>query len=474
MKRLAFFALLVLSVALVARAQETTPPPDPDRYTDLREITNARGFPQLGYPSAPISVIIYGAFDDVQSGVFYGAGFPALLERARTGEIVLVYVPMAGRGTIPTGRGAARAAICAGEQDAFWEFHDLLFTWQSTFGADAFSGARLIDGANNLPISDLLFTWQSTFGADAFSGARLIDGANNLPISRPLWDACMLSDRPDAVLLEGEATAASEPLFAITPYITINGVPTLPDADSLTASIEFEVTRNVATFEAALDTSAEPALDGTPDPEATEPVVITLEPLMGASITPPLIIGLPQGWAYGYDVLVLQDVDAIRNIPIAVYMGPVTGGTGTIILVWGFPNLIPSLTENGIAEPNLWADGLRLLRLAVIEQGCNIGTDLRRDYSIGGLASVGTSFAAVGCPELADTRGWFAGLQQFARGWFAGLQQFGLNFVFYTYVEPISAMDASAPDELQRILDTVRFVVPPTATPTLLTPTPAP
>ncbi len=433
MKRLAFFALLVLSVALVARAQETTPPPDPDRYTDLREITNARGFPQLGYPSAPISVIIYGAFDDVQSGVFYGAGFPALLERARTGEIVLVYVPMAGRGTIPTGRGAARAAICAGEQDAFWEFHDLLFTWQSTFGADA------------------------------FSGARLIDGANNLPISRPLWDACMLSDRPDAVLLEGEATAASEPLFAITPYITINGVPTLPDADSLTASIEFEVTRNVATFEAALDTSAEPALDGTPDPEATEPVVITLEPLMGASITPPLIIGLPQGWAYGYDVLVLQDVDAIRNIPIAVYMGPVTGGTGTIILVWGFPNLIPSLTENGIAEPNLWADGLRLLRLAVIEQGCNIGTDLRRDYSIGGLASVGTSFAAVGCPELADTRGWFA-----------GLQQFGLNFVFYTYVEPISAMDASAPDELQRILDTVRFVVPPTATPTLLTPTPAP
>ncbi|PJF24317.1 MAG: hypothetical protein CUN53_18435, partial [Phototrophicales bacterium] len=97
------------------------------------------------------------------------------------------------------------------------------------------------------------------------------------------------------------------------------------------------------------------------------------------------------------------------------------------------------------AEPNLWADGLRLLRLAVIEEGCNIGTDLRREYSIGGLAATGTQFSAVNCPELPDTRGWFA-----------GLQAQNLNFVFYVFTTPITALDEAAPT-LQRILDSVAF-----------------
>jgi protein-disulfide isomerase len=430
MKRLVMLILTLLSLAIIVSAQDAIPTPDPARYADLRPIINARGFPQIGFPSAPVSVVIYGAFDDPASGEFFRDGYPTLIERVRTGEIVLVYVPMAGRGAIPTGRGAARAAICAGEQGAFWEFHDQLYTWQATDGDEAYAGSRLIDGA-----------------------ARL-------PISRSAWDECMLSDRPDAVLLEGEATAASVLTFTTTPFVTVNDVPSALDRDSLIGAIQFESARNVATFEAALDATPEATAEGTPDPESTEPVVVTLEPLLGEAVTPPLIIGLPPDWVYGYDTLLLQDVDAIRNMPIAVYTGPVTGGTGTLVLIWGFPNLIPSLNDAGIAEPNLWADGLRLLRLAVIEQECNIGTDLRRDFSIGGLAAVGTTFAAVDCPELADTRGWFA-----------GVQQFGLNFVFYAFAEPISAMDGSAPDELQRILDTVRFVAPPTATPP---PTPAP
>ena len=98
-------------------------------------------------------------------------------------------------------------------------------------------------------------------------------------------------------------------------------------------------------------------------------------------------------------------------------------------------------------EPDIWTDGTRLLRLAIVETGCNVGTDLRRNYSVGGLQAVGTQFAAVGCPQLPDTRGWFA-----------ALRQFNANFVFYVYTDPISAMDGSTPDELQAILDTVQFV----------------
>jgi hypothetical protein len=125
------------------------------------------------------------------------------------------------------------------------------------------------------------------------------------------------------------------------------------------------------------------------------------------------------------------------------------------VLLWGFPSLVPtnaldpaSALLGTAPAPDLFADGLRLLRLAVIEPACNIGTDLRRDYRVGGLAAVGTQFAAVDCPQEADTRGWFA-----------GVQSGGLNFIFYVYADPITAMDMGR-DELQAILDTVVFRVP--------------
>ncbi len=410
--------------AAVTSAQDAVPVPtlDPNRYNALNETINLRGFPQIGFPNAPVSVVLYSAFDDPASGVFWRDHFPTVLARVRTGEILLTFVPLAGRGSIPTGRGAARAAICAGEQGAFWNFHDLMFTYQLSYG-DA-----------------------------AYAGERLVEAASQPPLNRAQWDQCMLSDRADAVLTEAEATAASNSIPITTPFITVNDVPTLPTASSIEAGIELAVNRGVATFEAAL--SATEAVEGTIDPEATEQVVVTLPPLLGTSYPPPLIIGLPPGWQYGYDTLALQDFDAMRNVPIAIYTGPVTGGTGTIVLMWGFPNLIPASGIDGGIEPNLWADGLRLLRLAIVEQECNIGTDLRRDYSIGGLTAVGTQFAAVNCPELPDTRGWFA-----------GLQQFNLNFVFYTFTDPIEAMDGAAAGELQRILDSVRFVEPATATP---------
>ncbi len=426
MKRSVLLPFLIMGLlisAAVSSAQDAAPTLDPNRYSSLPQQINLRGFPQIGYPNAPVSVVIYAAFDDPASGVFWRDHFPAALARVRTGEVLLTFVPLAGRGNIPTGRGAARAAICAGEQNAFWSFQDTLFTYQLNYGDQAYAGERLIEAAS-----------QSS-------------------INRAEWDQCMLSDRADAVLTEAEATVASNSIPITTPFVTVNDVPTLPTASSIEAGIQLAVNRGVATFEAALAVTESP--EGTVDPNATEEIVVTLPPLLGTSYPPPLIIGLPPGWQYGYDTLALQDFDAMRNVPIAVYTGPVTGGTGTIVLMWGFPNLIPVSGVDGGVEPNLWADGLRLLRLAIVEQDCNIGTDLRREYSIGGLTAVGTQFAAVSCPELPDTRGWFA-----------GLQQFNLNFVFYTFTDPIEAMDGAAASELQRILDSVRFVEPATPTPT--------
>ncbi len=217
--------------------------------------------------------------------------------------------------------------------------------------------------------------------------------------------------------------------------------------------------------------------------ESTEDVV-QLPPVLGQSVNPPLDINLPKDWKVAEnDALIIPDVDgSIRSIPFVAYSGPIKGGTGTIVLLWGFPSLVNPFGANGTPSaadianaidpslaqaiggptpappaPDLWSDGLRLLRLAIVEQGCNIGTDLKRTYSVGSLSGVGTQFAAVNCPDkLPDTRGWFV-----------GLDSSGLNFIFYMYSDPIAAMDTGH-DDLQAILDTVTFHAPdatPEATP---------
>lgn len=216
---------------------------------------------------------------------------------------------------------------------------------------------------------------------------------------------------------------------AATPTITPSLVPTASSTPQPTSTrVEPEAT-------ATLEVTAAPT-----------PIIVTLPAVTGEELPPPLDIALPEGWQYGYNVLALNDVDAIQAVPVAVYTGPVTGGTGTIVLLWGFPNITagnPLMPDSG--QVDLWVDGLRLLRLAVVEQGCNIGTDLRQTYRIGSQEAVGTQFAAVDCPELADTRGWFA-----------GLQHENLNFVFFVYTEPIDALNPGR-DALQSILDSVQF-----------------
>jgi hypothetical protein len=236
------------------------------------------------------------------------------------------------------------------------------------------------------------------------------------------------------IILLAACAPAAEPTPTPSPFPTL--VASLTSTPAPTAELVVET----------------PAAETTPGALTETPVVITVEPLLGQPVEPPLEIALPDGWAEQMnDTLLLPDVDAMRPIPFVVWSGPVTGGTGRILLLWGFASMIggnPFETQLETPAPDAWADGLRLLRLAVNEPGCNIGTDLRRDFRVGLLPAVGTQFSAVDCPEAPDTRGWFA-----------GLNEGGLNFVFFVFTDPIDAMTAAA-EELQAILDTVRFDVP--------------
>lgn len=199
------------------------------------------------------------------------------------------------------------------------------------------------------------------------------------------------------------------------------------------------------------------ATEAVLSPEETEEpeVQFVVEAAEGEAIDPPVSVVMPEGWVTQNNTALVQDIfmdearGNLRVIPFSYYTGPVSGGTGFIVLVWGFDSYaISNPLAEDFGEINLWRDGLRLLRLALLEPECNIGTQTELEYQVGGLPAVGTYFAAVDCPESVDTRGWFA-----------GLRQDGINFIFYVYTEPIEAMDGSAPDELQAILDTVAFHV---------------
>lgn len=159
-------------------------------------------------------------------------------------------------------------------------------------------------------------------------------------------------------------------------------------------------------------------------------------------VAPPFAIVLPTGWQQGFGVLPVRD-SLSGGVPVAIYTGPIpeqAATTGYVVVMWNFPSLSAS------EIPDLWADGVRFLRGALLDSSCNIGTDLTRSFQIGTREdAVGTYFQAVGCQGEPDTAGWFA-----------GLREQGGNYVFFVYTEPLEGLNPAMP-ALQAILDSVAF-----------------
>ncbi len=87
--------------------------------------------PSLGPTDAPITIIEFSDFNCPYCRRWHEQAFPALMA-AYPDQIHFVYrdLPVVGGGAV--GLEAAQAANCAGDQGAYWEFHNLLFS--GTFG----------------------------------------------------------------------------------------------------------------------------------------------------------------------------------------------------------------------------------------------------------------------------------------------------------------------------------------------------
>jgi protein-disulfide isomerase len=85
------------------------------------------GFPAYGPADAPITIVEFSDFECPFCRRFHEQTYQALLD-AYPGQIRFVYRNLPLTSIHPNAMSAAVASLCAEEQDAYWEYHDKLFS----------------------------------------------------------------------------------------------------------------------------------------------------------------------------------------------------------------------------------------------------------------------------------------------------------------------------------------------------------
>ena len=247
---LVLIAIVVVAVVAIAVVFVSSQPveafiPDSlsDRYEAIQRSYSPDGYPRLGDPDAPVTLEEYASFSCPGCEAFHSDSFDDLLERVRDGQVLFTYVPLQ-TGSVPNAPGAARTALCAGQQGMFWEMHDVLFDWQTRYGNTAFSQNRLLAGVESLSLSGSAFT--SCFNSGAISATL------------------------EAALNEDVAS---------TPAIRVNGVTleagqTIPSATTILAAIDDATPDNwwLSDEDVALEQAEEPTDEGEADASVAEEV----------------------------------------------------------------------------------------------------------------------------------------------------------------------------------------------------------
>ncbi len=166
----------IVTVLLIIVSNEPADAPIPEgsaeRYADVPVSISEEGFPRLGNPEADVDVKEYSSFTCPHCRSFHEDSLPDLIERARDGEILFIFVPVSAAGD--SSEVAAKAVICGGEQGKYWEMIDALFEWQGLFGNSAYTTNRLLTGADALGLDRGQFTqcFDSASTAEVLAAAR--------------------------------------------------------------------------------------------------------------------------------------------------------------------------------------------------------------------------------------------------------------------------------------------------------------
>jgi protein-disulfide isomerase len=139
--------------------------------------------PSLGDPDAPVTIIEFSDYECPFCARYHLETFDRII--AEYGDqIHYVYMDLPLTSIHPNAAPAANAAHCAGEQNAFWEFHDKLFAGQFGLGLEAYLGyAQQLDldmDAFNDCLEDGRYLEKATENLDYLSSL-------GVPISTPTF-----------------------------------------------------------------------------------------------------------------------------------------------------------------------------------------------------------------------------------------------------------------------------------------------
>jgi len=95
------------------------------------------GNPSIGPDDAPITIIEFSDYQCPYCQRWESQVFQKLLDEYPT-QVRIVYRDFPLNGIHPEAAPAANAANCAGEQDAYWQYHNKLFSYELNLGKEAY------------------------------------------------------------------------------------------------------------------------------------------------------------------------------------------------------------------------------------------------------------------------------------------------------------------------------------------------
>jgi len=109
-----------------------------------------------GDPNAPVTMVEFSDYECPFCGRYFNEVLPQIISAyVDTGKVKIVFrdFPLSFH---PDAQKAAEAAECAGEQDAYWEMHDMLYSNQQALDVDSLKGYASELGLNTADFNDCL------------------------------------------------------------------------------------------------------------------------------------------------------------------------------------------------------------------------------------------------------------------------------------------------------------------------------
>lgn len=222
-------------------AQEPEPPPQqesplqPPAVKPTPAVISTESYAAtMGDPAAPVTIVEFTDYQCPYCQTFSQETLPSLVaDKISTGEVYYILKDLPLDSIHPNARAAAKAARCAGEQDAYWEMHDALFDSQSGWGGQGgLPEAIFVDLAAGLGLD-----------SDAFT-ACLDDQAHTLAIQENIEEALALgADSTPFFFIDGLPIPGAQPyeLFDYAISLAKEGaladafVPPEPDLENVNA-----------------------------------------------------------------------------------------------------------------------------------------------------------------------------------------------------------------------------------------------